>query len=342
MLSRERILDALLELTGSPEPATRAELFQNLLQTTLLLVQADGAALASLNQGRFERLAATADRQIQPPQASPHRGSELTRLLLNVGQPLRIADFAQDRRLDTGDGCPGLEAGPALFVPMRRRERTPGYLAAFRQRGAAPFSPSDVRALTLLAAWAATALENLRLSRSVEKLAVTDDLTQVYNYRFLKTALKRELKRAARFGQELAIAMLDVDNLKSYNDRNGHLRGSYLLREMAALLTRQVRSFDLIAKYGGDEFTLILPQTGLEGALSVAERMRRAVEEHAFPLEQPGGITISLGLAQFPGDAEDAQTLVRLADQALYVAKRQGRNRIVTYRDVATQAGALR
>ena len=111
---------------------------------------------------------------------------------------------------------------------------------------------------------------------------------------------------------------------------------------MAALLARQVRSFDLIAKYGGDEFTLILPQTGLEGSVAVAERMRRAVEEHGFPLEDPGVITISLGVATSPGDAEDSQTLIRTADQALYVAKRQGRNRVLTYRDVANQAGALR
>jgi diguanylate cyclase (GGDEF)-like protein len=244
--------------------------------------------------------------------------------------------------MDAADACPEVDAGPALFVPMRRREHASGYLAAFRRRGAAAFSPSDARQLTLLAAWAAMAIENLRLSESVEKLAVTDDLTQVYNYRFLKMALKRELKRAARFGQELGLVMLDVDNLKGYNDRNGHLRGSYLLREMAGLLARQVRSFDLIAKYGGDEFTLILPQTGIEGSLTVAERMRRAVEEHAFPLEDPGGITISLGVSTFPRNGEDSQTLIRAADQALYVAKRRGRNQVLTYRDVADQAGAPR
>jgi diguanylate cyclase (GGDEF)-like protein len=342
MQSRERVLDALLELTGSAEPATRTELLRRVLETALPLVQADGAAVVTLHQGRFERLEATADRQDLVPAETPRHGSELTRLLLHVSRPLRIPDLGRDSRMDAGDGCPGVEAGPALFVPMRRREHAPGYLAAFRQRDAATFSSSDARQLTMLAAWAAVALENQRLSESVEKLAVTDDLTQVYNYRFLKTALKRELKRAARFGQELALVMLDVDNLKSYNDRHGHLRGSYLLREMAALLSRQVRSFDLIAKYGGDEFTLILPQTAIEGALTVAERMRNAVWEHAFPLEEPGSITISSGVATFPRDAEDGQTLIRAADRALYVAKRQGRNLVLTYRDVADQAGALR
>lgn len=342
MVSREKALDELLDLTGSPGLNTRAGLLQRVLQTTLSLVEADGATLMAPHQGRLERLAATPEQCDFPPQEPSRRGSEFTRLLVHVSRPLCIPDLAADPRVEATDACPEVDAGPALFVPMRRREHASGYLAAFRSRGAPAFSPTDARQLSLLAAWTAMALENLRLCESVEKLAVTDDLTQVYNYRFLKLALKRELKRSMRFGQELGLVMLDVDNLKGYNDRNGHLRGSYLLREMAALLARQVRSFDLIAKYGGDEFTLILPQTGLEGSVAVAERMRRAVEEHAFPLEDAGVITISLGVAICPRDAEDGQTLIRTADQALYVAKRQGRNRVLTYRDVTDQAGTLR
>ena len=181
----------------------------------------------------------------------------------------------------------------------------------------------------LLGAWIGMAIENLRLAESLERLAVTDDLTQVYNYRFLKSALRREIKRAGRFGQELSLIMLDVDNLKTYNDHNGHLRGSFLLKEIAGLLAEQVRTFDLVAKYGGDEFTLILPQTGSEGAYAVAERMRLAVASHAFPLASPGAITISLGVATFPGDARDGRELLRAADSALYRAKKDGRNRIV-------------
>jgi diguanylate cyclase (GGDEF)-like protein len=177
------------------------------------------------------------------------------------------------------------------------------------------------------------ALETLRLSQRVEKLAITDDLTQVYNYRFLKSALRREIKRASRFGQELSLVMLDVDNLKTYNDRHGHLRGSYLLKRLARLLAEQVRSFDLIAKYGGDEFTLILPQTGKEGALVVAERMRTVVEAHAFPLAPPGQITISLGIATYPNEAREARALVRAADGALYRAKQNGRNCTVCAED---------
>ena len=225
------------------------------------------------------------------------------------------------------DGCPGVDAGPALFVPMRGRSNTSGYLALHRERGREPFGDQDARVVTLLSAWTGLALENLQLAERVEKLAITDDLTQVYNFRFLKTALRREIRRASRFGQEMSLIMLDVDNLKAYNDRHGHLRGSFLLKGMAQLLTKNLRSFDLIAKYGGDEFTLILPQTAREGALVVAERMRSAVEKTEFPLAPRGAITISLGVSTYPHDATDSLGLIRVADLALYKAKQSGRNR---------------
>jgi diguanylate cyclase (GGDEF)-like protein len=222
---------------------------------------------------------------------------------------------------------------------MRLRAQTPGALAFYRRKGAAPFAREDLRQATLLAAWTALALENRRLSKNLEKLAVTDDLTQVHNYRYLKTALRREIKRAGRFHQLLSIVMIDVDNLKSYNDRNGHIRGSFLLRELAGLLAENVRSWDVVAKYGGDEFTLILPQTDREGACTVAERMRSVVEAHAFPLADPGRITISAGVALFPEDADDAPGLIAASDRGLYLAKQKGRNRVETILGTRPESG---
>jgi diguanylate cyclase (GGDEF)-like protein len=248
--------------------------------------------------------------------------------MLLHGKPVVLADIGDNGRVGPDDRCPDVEGGPALYVPLRLRDHSPGYLAVFRGRGEARYDAEDVRLLTLLAAWTAMALENLRLAQNVEKLAVTDDLTQVYNYRFLKSALRREIKRAGRYHQDLALLMVDVDNLKTYNDRHGHLRGSFLLREMAGLFATHVRSWDLVAKYGGDEFTVILPQTNITGALTAAERLRAAVETHRFPLARPGEITVSIGVSAFPADGQTTSALIETADRALYLAKQRGRNQV--------------
>jgi diguanylate cyclase (GGDEF)-like protein len=117
-----------------------------------------------------------------------------------------------------------------------------------------------------------------------------------------------------------------VDNLKKYNDRNGHLRGSFLLREIAQLFTKQVRSWDLVAKYGGDEFMVILPRTEADGAVVMAERIRSAVEKQPFANVRPGDITISIGISTFPAHGLTVRDLVASADEALFQAKRAGRN----------------
>ncbi len=328
MQPRERILETLLDLSNRTTGRSRPVLLEKALRSALTLAECDGAAALTTHGRKYERLALTRDDHHPQLIEVPRQGSDFIRTLLRNGLPVVSPDLADDGRVNTEDGCPGVPAGPALFVPLWQREQAAGYLALYRHRGQPRFTTEETRVVLLLGAWTGMAIENLRLSESLEKLAVTDDLTQVYNYRYLKTALRREIKRAGRFGQELALIMMDVDNLKAYNDRFGHLRGSFLLKEMAGLVAEQVRSFDLVAKYGGDEFTLILPQTDREGAIVVAERVRAAVAAHAFPNAPDGTITISLGVATYPADADDGNSLIQAADRALYLAKQHGRNRV--------------
>ncbi len=325
-LSKERLLGALLDPTARAF-RSRPELVATALRAALALGEAAVATLCFVHGRKGQRLTLRPDMALPDAWEWKTATGETHRLLSSRGQTVVIPDLSKEFRvasLDLGETT----GGPGVLIPLRLRENERGLLAVQRAPGRPPFCGEDVQRLTLVAAWTAMALENRRLAESVEKLAITDDLTQVFNYRFLKTALRREIKRAARFRQELSIIMVDVDNLKRYNDRHGHVRGSFLLREMAALLTRQVRSWDLVAKYGGDEFTVILPQTGQEGAMTAAERLRSAVAGHAFPLAVAGEITISLGVAVFPRDADAAGSLIPAADRALYRAKKNGRNRV--------------
>ncbi|MBI1797939.1 MAG: sensor domain-containing diguanylate cyclase [Candidatus Eisenbacteria bacterium] len=330
MLSREKILESLLDLSGRAAARSRPELLATVLRCALALCESDGSVVM-LSPGRQpERFAMRRDQpEPEGPIAPEARGT--SRPMMLYGKAVVLADVNEGGRTGPDDHCPGLDAGPALFVPLKLRDQSPGYLAVLRKRGAAKYDGEDVRLLTLLGAWASMALENLRLAQNVEKLAVTDDLTQVYNYRFLKSALRREIKRAGRYHQDLALLMIDVDNLKAYNDRHGHLRGSFLLREMAGLFARHVRSWDLVAKYGGDEFTVILPQTDADGATSAAERLRAGVEGHTFPLAHPGQITVSIGIAAFPENGQTTSALIESADRALYLAKQNGRNQVGPY-----------
>jgi diguanylate cyclase (GGDEF)-like protein len=335
MLARERVIHSLLDLTTGSGALTPVELCGRVLEIAIAMIDCDGVALSAPRHRDGIRVLRACGVAHHEPEEISRDGSPFLRLVARMSHPLLVPNLATEARAGVEDRFPGIEPGPALFVPFGSRETSFGCIAAYRQAGSPPFGRDEARQLAFLATIAALALDNRRLAKDLQKLAVTDDLTQVYNYRYLKTALRRELKRAARFRQQLSVIMIDVDNLKTYNDVNGHLRGSYLLKELAGLCQEQVRSFDVMAKYGGDEFTMILPQTPRDGALVVAERVRAAVAEHAFALAPAGRITVSLGVATFPEDGQDSMGLLRAADLALYQAKRHGRNRV----EVMDQSG---
>ncbi|HVA40980.1 MAG TPA: PAS domain S-box protein [Candidatus Binataceae bacterium] len=177
----------------------------------------------------------------------------------------------------------------------------------------------------------ALTLANLKLRESLKEESIRDPLTALFNRRYLSETLAREFARARRAGAPLAVVMLDVDHFKRFNDRFGHSAGDVVLRELGAFLKRSIRADDLACRYGGEEFCLILPQTGRDGAQQRAESIRAGVARLA--LKSEGGalepVTLSLGVALFPEDGDSAESLMRAADVALYQAKREGRNRVV-------------
>ena len=163
-----------------------------------------------------------------------------------------------------------------------------------------------------------------------ERLAVTDGLTGVFNRRYLDTTLDEELSRAGRHGRPLTIAMIDIDHFKRFNDAHGHPAGDRLLRDLTKLMGQNVRAEDRIARYGGEEFVVILPETPLGDGVLAAEKLRQVTADR-FPIGdgRTFPVTISIGLAAFPGDGTTGTELIRQADERLYRAKAAGRNRVV-------------
>ena len=176
----------------------------------------------------------------------------------------------------------------------------------------------------------------MKILREVKESAILDGLTHVYNYRYFRDRIEHEVKREERSALSVSLLMIDVDHFKVFNDCNGHLMGNVALQEMAALMKSVVRDTDVVTRYGGEEFAVILCGTIKGGALLVAEKIRKLVEETAFEGEktQPGGIlTVSIGVATSPIDATDSQNLIAKADAALYKSKSEGKNRVTPYSD---------
>jgi diguanylate cyclase (GGDEF)-like protein len=331
MTSRQdKAVEMLLELGDPAERRTRSQLLDLALRTTLTLTEGDAAAIVTPTIRRGERLVLHAGSPSAASLPLDPKGSEVLRTMSETCQPLVLPDLLDDPRFAGADACPGVESGPVLYTPLRQRNLGLAYVAAYRRRGRARYTMSDSRLMVLFGVWLGTALDHIRISTGTEKVSVTDDLTDVYNYRFLKNALHREIRRASRFSQALSLAIIAPDNLRSLIAEHGELRGSLLLKEMATVLTQQVRSFDVLGRYGDDAFMLILPQTDRSGAVEAGERMRTAVARHTFSSSSPGAVTASVGIGSFPQDAADLNDLLAATDRALQKARKDGPNSVGT------------
>ena len=235
-----------------------------------------------------------------------------------------------------------LGAASALAAPLGASEeggRVVGIVSV--ARGDRPFTPGERELFAYLTNQAAVSVENVDLHETVTRQAVTDELTGLFNHRRFQEVMSAEVERARRYGHELGLIMLDIDNFKQINDTYGHLQGDLVLREVARVLRQSSREIDEPARYGGEEMAVALPQTDLEGAYQFAERVRGRIEALALP--QPDGgvlkVTASFGAASLAAlGAADKDALVAAADGALYEAKRAGKNR--TERAPAQTAGA--
>ncbi len=225
-------------------------------------------------------------------------------------------------RVPPGAALPGFDV-----TRMLQGDELLGVLA-LRKPAGAPIAADEARLVDSVASLAAMAIANARLHHKMVRLSQSDTLTGAQNRRSLFARLEQELERSRRFEHPMAVALVDVDRFRQYNDALGHAAGDAILKVVAGLLAGAVRKVDVVARYGGEEFAVVLAGADRTAALAAAEKVRTAIEAAALPhpASEAGRITTSVGVAVFPEDGGDLGALVDAADSALYAAKRAGRN----------------
>jgi diguanylate cyclase (GGDEF)-like protein len=324
---RDALLDIVRAVNTTLEPPKIAELLVDRAATWV-----PAPCWAVVSSDLSAQLSVLADHGLTPEMGPAVYA--IANWVMTRGQEFLSADLQRDTRIHNS------AVGAVVAFPLICRGRKVGALIGL-DRLASPREPrlsvSMLRAVRILLEPAAVALDNAILLKRAEALSVTDDLTNLFNSRYLNIVLRRETKRASRNGRPLSLLFIDLDGFKGVNDTHGHLFGSRALVEAAAVIRGSARETDVVARFGGDEFALVLPDTGGEGAFAVGERIRDRIAEYKF-LAGDGldiHLTASVGVATLPDVAASAEELVQAADKAMYQVKDSGKNGIQAAADPA-------
>ena len=269
----------------------------------------------------------------------PESEAESLRIALVAEKPIDVEALPPVGVLEGGPlhealRVAGVQPGRMLAVPIHGRAAEGGALLIPEcGRG---FREKDLEIARLVAAHAQAAIQNAERYHQAKERAFVDDVTGAYNARYLFTALDHEIRRAERYGTQLSLLFLDIDRFKLVNDNHGHLVGSRTLRRLSEVLAQCIRQVDTLARYGGDEFTILLVDTSLDSGIQIAERIRAAVAAAHFETRgsAPLQVTVSIGVSAFPMHGRGAEALIDMADKAMYRSKSLGRDRVCSATDL--------
>ncbi len=326
--------DALLVLLDTVEDLTSTlstrEVVERLLGRVLLHLDSEIASILLLERdGQLAIRHAHGLPDEVKAQTRVPMGEGISGYVAQTGRSVLIEDVESDPRFERSSH-ERYYTNSALSAPLRIRGQVMGVINVNNKRNREPYVLAELRLVEAIAGYAAVALANaFRFEETLER-ARCDALTGLPNHGHFWSTLDLEMQRADRYGRTLSLAMIDVDHFKVVNDRLGHLGGDGVLTGLAELLRGRSRGHDLAARYGGEEFAIILPETDAAGAAAFAEKIRQSVEAEAFGPAAAGEVTVSIGIATYPGDADEPTRLVESADRRLYAAKAAGRNRVAS------------
>lgn len=258
-------------------------------------------------------------------------GEGIAGWVAKTGEPLLVDDVKNDKRFTKKvDKASNFKTESVICVPLKSKGKILGVIELINRVNKVQYDKNDLLILLIIADYAAIALENAKYFQRVQELTITDDLTKLYNSRYMHEFLDIEVSRIERYGGNMSIVFIDLDHFKEVNDTYGHLIGSQLLVEISKVIASKLRKIDFAARYGGDEFVLCLTHTDKKSAHLVASRIRKALNSTVFLKNHDLKIkiTASFGIASLPEDATDKVELIKLADQAMYRVKNSTRDNI--------------
>jgi len=335
----EEELKVLMELGGefsekiqNALPSEANRVFKDLIAQTKNLTKAEAFSVLIPDEERKELIISASETL---------RGGKVEGLRLKLDQgiagwvastrePLLVNDVQKDPRFFKGvDKLSNFQTKSIICVPLVSKNNLLGVMEVINKADGSSFTEKEFQLVRSLADHAAIALENATLYRQVELSSITDDLTKLYNSRYLHRFLIQEIQRSKRESLQVSVLLLDLDNFKTVNDTYGHLVGSQTLVEVAQIIKSKVREIDVAGRFGGDEFIIILPETGPDRAVSIAEEIRKSIEDLTILKDFDLNISMlsaSIGVATYPDHGKEAEELIHKADKAMYQIKQQSKN----------------
>lgn len=316
--------------------ATRAnapETYSAIVEKVAASLGAERVSLLIYNEDSRKLICKAASGLRQDIISGPRLGEGIAGVVLERGEPLLVRDLREqswvaERLHDNA------RSNSFISFPLLSGGKRLGVINLTDRANNQSFTANDLDWLRLFAPYASAALERIDLHEKAQRfqlLAITDPLTGLLNRRYLEERFAQEIERSKRYQFPLSFVMLDIDGFKSFNDTFGHQAGDEVLRETAHCIRKSLRNFDVAARYGGEEFIVVLPETDVTSATILAERLRKAVEQHFTSERARHPVTVSIGVSSLSKTLQNRQQVIRAADQALYAAKKRGKNCVVVY-----------